>query len=136
MSEIPGQIRYLETLVGIEQDSLRGFFVGWRSPLTPERHLEVLRGSREVVLAWDDELRRVVGFINALSDGHVCAFIPLLEVLPEFRGCGIGSELVRRLLSRLESYYAVDVICDAEVIPFYKRFGLFEGKSMMRRNYT
>ncbi len=28
----------------------------------------------------------VVGFVNALSDGRLSAYIPLLEVLPDYRG--------------------------------------------------
>jgi ribosomal protein S18 acetylase RimI-like enzyme len=40
--------------------------------------------------------------------------LPLLEVLPEYQGQGVGTELVRRLLARLDSLYMVDLCCDAE----------------------
>ena len=40
------------------------------------------------------------GFVTALSDGDFAAFIPLLEVFPEYHGQGVGSELVTRLLAR------------------------------------
>ncbi len=135
MAHEVNSIRYRDNLTGIAEEHLGGFFVGWRRPSTPAKHLDILRGSSAIMLAWDQETQRVVGFINALTDGHLCAFIPLLEVLPEFRGRGIGSELVRRLLARLDGYYAVDVVCDEDVIPFYQRFGFFAGRSMMRRNY-
>jgi ribosomal protein S18 acetylase RimI-like enzyme len=75
-----------------------------------------------VVLAKDGD--RVVGFVTAISDGVLSAYIPLLEVLPEFQGRGIGSELVRRLFDRLGDIYMVDVVCDESVVPFYARFGL------------
>jgi len=52
------------------------------------------------------------------------AYIPLLEVLPEWQGRGIGTELMRRLLDRLRGLYMVDLCCDAELEPFYRRLGL------------
>ena len=49
----------------------------------------------------------MVGFVTAISDGVLSAFIPLLEVLPEWQGPGIGTELVRRILAELEDFYMV-----------------------------
>lgn len=65
----------------------------------------------------------VVGFVTAISDGVLSAFIPLLEVLPEYRSKGIGKELVRRLLAQLERFYMVDLCCDAGLEPFYDALG-------------
>lgn len=62
---------------------LSGFFVGWPDPPSPERHLQILKNSRFVVIAVDDQASRVVGFVNAVSDGILSAYIPLLEVLPD-----------------------------------------------------
>jgi len=67
---------------------------------------------------------RVVGFVTAISDGVLSAYVPLLEVLPDHQGRGIGSELVRRLLDRLGDLYMIDVVCDENVVPFYERLGL------------
>ena len=115
-------VEYTESLDGVAPVHLQGFFVGWRNAQTPEQHLAILRGSAHVVLARDGE--RVVGFVTAISDGVLSAYIPLLEVLPEYQGRGIGSELTRRILARLESLYMVDLCCDADLEPFYTRFGL------------
>jgi ribosomal protein S18 acetylase RimI-like enzyme len=52
------------------------------------------------------------------------AYIPLLEVLPDFQGRGIGKELTRRLLGALDGLYMVDVVCDEDVAPFYAALGL------------
>ncbi len=52
------------------------------------------------------------------------AFIPLLEVLPEWQGRGIGTELMRRMFARLGALYMVDLCCDAELEPFYARLGM------------
>jgi ribosomal protein S18 acetylase RimI-like enzyme len=82
----------------------------------------LLRGSSHVVLARDG--RRVVGFITAISDGVLSAYIPLLEVLPDHQGRGIGKELTRRLLAQLEGLYMVDLSCDEDLVPFYEPLGL------------
>jgi ribosomal protein S18 acetylase RimI-like enzyme len=128
-------IVYSESLEGITPEKLQGFFVGWGNPPTPETHLKILQGSFRVILAIDDETGRVVGFINAISDGVLTAFIPLLEVLPDYQRRGIGKELVRRLLVQLSHLYAIDLICDAELQPFYEPLGLKPCTGMIYRNY-
>jgi ribosomal protein S18 acetylase RimI-like enzyme len=115
-------VEYSDSAAGVEPKQLQGFFVGWRNPPSPERHAEILRGSAHVVLARDGDA--VVGFVTAISDGALSAFIPLLEVLPDHQGRGIGTELMRRMLARLDDLYMVDLCCDAELEPFYRRFGL------------
>lgn len=127
-------IAYTDSLEGVEPRHLEGFFAGWPSPPSPERHVELLRGSAAVVLARDGE--RVVGFVTAISDGVLSAAIPLLEVLPEYQGRGIGSELVRRLLAALDGLYMIDLSCDAELEPFYARLGFRTlERGMGIRNY-
>ena len=124
---------YTSDLTGVAAADLEGFFVGWPTRPSPERHLEILRGSDHVVLARDGEHGRVVGFVTAISDGVLSAFIPLVEVLPEWQGRGIGSELVRRILDELDDFYMVDLVCDAELEPFYRRFELTLLAAMGRR---
>jgi GNAT superfamily N-acetyltransferase len=128
-------MRYLSSADAITADHLHGFFVGWPDPPSPETHLAILRRSAAVALAVDEETGRVVGFVNALSDGVLCAFIPLLEVLPDYQRRGIGQELVRRLLAQLGDLYAVDLLCDADVQPFYARLGMQPAQGMMLRRY-
>jgi ribosomal protein S18 acetylase RimI-like enzyme len=116
-------IRYQSGLHGIEPVHLQGFFEGWPDPPASATHLRILRGSSVVALAVDETTDRVVGFVTALSDGVTSAYLPLLEVLPAYRGRGIGSELVRRVLLALGDLYMVDVACDPGVLPFYERLG-------------
>jgi ribosomal protein S18 acetylase RimI-like enzyme len=132
----PNAIRYQPDLSGISATRLTGFFAGWSNAPTVETHLRILEGSAHVVLALDAGSDRVVGFINAISDGWYAAFIPLLEVLPAYRGRGIGTELVRRMLAELEGYYSIDLVCDADVVPFYERLGLTAIPGMALRNYA
>ncbi len=128
-------ITYTESLNGITSDRLKGFFVGWPNPPTPETHLRILQGSSHIILAIDDQTGQVVGFINAISDGVLNAFIPLLEVLPTYQKQGIGAELVRQMLDNLRHLYAVDLLCDADLQPFYERFGMRPYTAMLLRNY-
>lgn len=128
-------ITYTHSISDICPDQLTGFFVGWPNPPTPDRLLAIFKGSSQVVLAIDTNSNRVVGFANAISDGVLSAYIPLLEVLPEYQKKGIGSELVRRILEMLEEYYMVDVVCDENLCPFYERFGLKPLLAMSRRNF-
>jgi ribosomal protein S18 acetylase RimI-like enzyme len=115
-------IQYVASADDLEPADLEGFFVGWPQRPTAEKHLALLRGSSHVVLALEG--RRVVGFVTAVSDGVLSAYIPLLEVLPDFQGRGIGKELTRRLLGALDGLYMVDVVCDEDVAPFYEALGL------------
>lgn len=131
-------IWYSESTEGIAPEDLDGFFVGWPNPPSPETHLRLLRGSAAVVLARDGEPSQdgpVVGFITAVTDGVLAAYIPLLEVLPEYQERGIGGELVRRMLSRLSDYYMVDLLCDTDLQPYYERFGMHRATGMLARNY-
>ncbi len=127
-------IAYTDSLANLSVDHLRGgFFAGWPKPPTPETHLRLLQGSDHVWLARDAE--QVVGYITAISDGVLAAYIPHLEVLAAYQGQGIGSELVRRMLDTLQSIYMIDLICDPDVQPFYERLGLQRYSGMIQRNY-
>jgi ribosomal protein S18 acetylase RimI-like enzyme len=131
-----GAVVYQEDLSGVAAGDLTGFFEGWPNPPSPATHLRLLAGSDAVVLARDAASGRVLGFITALTDGVLCAYIPLLEVLPAHRGRGIGSELTRRMLARLRDCYMIDLLCDPELQPFYARLGLRPAAGMMARNYA
>jgi ribosomal protein S18 acetylase RimI-like enzyme len=127
------QIIYIDDIEQIASSRLTGFFVGWRSPLTPERHYKLLQGSTHFIVAFDGDT--AVGFVTAISDGVNSAFIPLLEVLLEYRSQGIGSELVRRMLIKLENITNIDLTCDPDMQPFYERFKMLRSTGMILRKY-
>jgi ribosomal protein S18 acetylase RimI-like enzyme len=131
-----GMIHFQDTLEGIEPGMLVGFFVGWPNPPDPETHYRLLRNSAYRFLAVDLEAGRVAGFITAVSDGVLAAYIPHLEVLPAYQDQGIGSQLVQRMLAALQDIYMVDLVCDEALRPFYERFGLIALRAMARRNYA
>ena len=128
-------IRYTDNTDGIGPENLAGFFVGWPKPPSRETHMRILEASGEIVLAIDDETGSVVGFVNAITDGILSAYIPLLEVLPSYQGRGIGRELVRQILDRLDGLYMVDLACDPELASFYSGFGMRPAHAMVIRRY-
>jgi predicted N-acetyltransferase YhbS len=127
-------IHYTDDLASVREDMLHGFFVGWPRRPSTGQHLAVLRGSYRSVVAIDDADDLVVGFVNMISDGVLSAFIPWLEVLPEYQGQGIGGELMRRILEGTERFYSVDLVCDAALVPYYARFGMRGASSALLRN--
>jgi predicted N-acetyltransferase YhbS len=122
-------ISYSTELAGLRESDLAGFFVGWPRP--PADRLAVLRGADHVVLARHGE--RLVGFVTALTDGVLTAYLPLLEVLPGYQRSGIGTELVNRMLREIGDLYGVDVCCDDDVVPYYERFGFQRVNGMVLR---
>ena len=127
-------ITYQDTLDGITPDALTGFFVGWPSHPSPETHLRMLKGSFATAIALDGD--QVVGFANAVSDGVLASYIPLLEVLPNYQGHGVGKNLIERLLGQLDDLYMVDIVCDAELEAFYRPLGFVALTGMAKRNYA
>ncbi|MDD2804193.1 MAG: GNAT family N-acetyltransferase [Elusimicrobiales bacterium] len=125
-------IKYQDHLKGVNAARLGGFFVGWLNPPNSAGHLKLLKGSDLAVLAVDGG--RVVGFITAITDGVLAAYIPFLEVLPEYQGRGIGGQLVKRMLRMLGKAYMVDLLCDKELQQFYKKLNMFPATGMMIRN--
>jgi GNAT superfamily N-acetyltransferase len=66
---------------------------------------------------------RQIGFSRTVSDGHVHAYLADVYVLPEFRGQGLGVELVR--FSVEESPFAGCrwVLHTADAHGLYRKFG-------------
>ncbi|WNF24919.1 GNAT family N-acetyltransferase [Mesobacillus jeotgali] len=126
---------YKNSLEGITPEMLVGFFDGWPTPPNPETHLKLLKNSSKVVLAFDKDTDRVVGFITAISDGVLSAYIPFLEVLPEFKNRGIGKELVHRMMTKLAEIYMIDLCCDDDLVPYYEKLGMIKANGMLLRNY-
>jgi ribosomal protein S18 acetylase RimI-like enzyme len=120
---------------GITPEDLTGFFVGWPTHPDPKTHLRILRGSFAVSLAVDSETDAVVGFATAISDGVISAYIPLLEVLPEYQKQGIGKQLVEALLGQLEPLYMIDLVCDPALEAWYRPLGFTALTGMAKRNY-
>ncbi|MGE7696448.1 GNAT family N-acetyltransferase [Lysinibacillus sp. NPDC094177] len=126
---------YKNSLDGISSDMLNGFFVDWPNQPNPQTHLKLLKNSSKVVIAIDENSNKVVGFVTAISDGVLSAYIPFLEVLPEYKNNGIGKELIKQMLKELDDIYMVDLCCDDDLVPYYEKFGMIKSNGMVVRNY-
>ncbi len=116
-----------------EGADFEGFCVGWGKPLSGDNLLKVLKNSYRAIVAIEDD--RPVGFVHAISDGQLCAYIPLLEVLPSYQMQGIGSELMKRIFDELKDLYMVDLCCDMSLTDYYERLGMVPVRGMCRRNF-
>ena len=74
--------------------------------------------------AYDNE--RLVGYAAVVGNGVTDAYIQDVMVHPDCQRQGIGTQLMKRILARLEAegMYMVSVIYgDAALRPFYEKFG-------------
>ncbi len=58
------------------------------------------------------------------------AFLPELEVLPEYQGLAIGSTLLKNILDDLAGFYSIDGTCDDELVDYYQSFWVLHGNGM------
>lgn len=93
----------------------------WSSAEKGEVLRNALRGSHSLITAWSGD--RLIGLGNAISDGLLVVYYPHLIVLPEFQGQGVGSEIVRRLKKKYESFHMHMLVADGKAIDFYKKCG-------------
>ena len=128
-------IKYVESIKDITPGMLGGFFEGWVKPHSNEAHLEILKNSDYVFMAIDTDKNKVVGYVTANTDHIQSAFIPLLEVLPQYRRRGIGKMLMKSMLDKLQNIPAIDLMCDKDVQPFYESLGMMRSVGMVIRNY-
>ncbi|MGY3777841.1 GNAT family N-acetyltransferase [Isobaculum melis] len=128
-------MKFQKEMTGIKAEQLVGFFVDWPNPPNQETHLALLQKSDYRVLAIDEATNQVVGFITAISDQVLCAYIPLLEVLPAYQKLGVGKELMTQLLTQLQDYYMIDLLCDADLQEYYETFNMYRANGMLIRNY-
>lgn len=128
-------LEYRTTAEGLTAAQLDGgFFDGWLDPPSPETMLRILHASDHVVIAVRDS--KVIGFVTAISDGVLSAFITLLEVLPEHHDKGIGHSLINQMMEQIGDIYMVDLVCDANLSRFYAELGFATATGMSRRDYA
>jgi ribosomal protein S18 acetylase RimI-like enzyme len=126
-------IEYRTEVSDFAEKKLEGFFVGWPNPPSKKIFFKLLENSYKVVIAKEQD--KIVGFITAISDGVLSAYIPFLEVLPEYQKKGIGKELISRMKSELSNLYMIDLLCDEDLIPYYEKQGMMKATGAFVRNY-
>jgi len=131
---VSGPVTYLESLDGVVAADLEGFLLHWDFIPPAGTLRQMLEGSSIVILARDTDSSRVCGYVAALTDRVVCGFISAIEVRPEFRGRGIGTELLRRVTERLD-VHGIYLTCAPAMIPFYESVGFARVAAMSKRRW-
>ncbi len=118
----------------IVPDELDTFFHNWKSPPSPETKSKLLTGSSLVITARENG--KLVGFLTAISDGVMHAFITLIEVLGSHQNKGIGKHLMELAISNFKGYYDIVLITDPDKGEFYKKLSFREIYGMHIRDFT
>lgn len=69
---------------------------------------------------------QLIGYATVVGNGVTDAYIQDVMVHPDYQGQGVGTQLMKRVLARLEQdgIYMVSAIYGEEALrPFYERFG-------------
>ena len=93
----------------------------WADGRSAEKITVMLRNTPIHLSAWNKG--RIVGFLRAISDDVYRAVLDDLIVCEDFRRQGIGTEMVKRMLRRLEHLEEVSLDCETDLLSYYEKFG-------------
>jgi predicted GNAT family N-acyltransferase len=93
----------------------------WADKRSAEETTHVIAHADVTISGWQGE--RLVAFARVLTDDRYRAFIDDVIVDNTLRSQGTGSELMRRLVERLEHVEEVFLHCEPELNNFYGRRG-------------
>jgi GNAT superfamily N-acetyltransferase len=82
-----------------QYEAIRQFLsdLGWNERVRdPARFHRLMENSDRTVVAWDEG--RIIGFARALCDDVSNGYISMVAVALDYRGKGVGRELVNRLV--------------------------------------
>ena len=107
----------------ISLEAIRELYVSndWSAAKKPTELRNGLLNSHSLWTAWDGD--RLIGLGNAISDGYLVVYYPHLLVHPDYQRWGIGSVLMRRLMSMYEGFHQHILVADGEAIHFYNKLG-------------
>jgi len=125
--------------ISVEDYTMLRASAGW--PEIPREQAETgLRGSAFLVAAMDGD--KAVGMTRLISDGGYMFGVADVAVLPEYRGRGIGSELISRAKQYIESTMRpgyktyIFLTCPDERQGFYEASGFERCAGMFMRIIT
>jgi GNAT superfamily N-acetyltransferase len=115
-------IQYSETR-DLSLDSVLALYRAneWFAAEKPDLLFKALLGSHSLVTAWD--AHQLVGLGNAISDGHLVVYYPHLLVLPDYQGRGIGTRLMKMLVTHYDGFHMHMLVADGKALDFYQKCG-------------
>jgi GNAT superfamily N-acetyltransferase len=84
----------------------------------------LIREASRVVGVYDGG--RQIGFCRAFTDGLALAYLADVYVLPEYRGRGLGEELVREMVENGPFAHVTWILHTEDMHPLYRKFGFAE----------
>lgn len=96
----------------------------WAKGRPRETVERLVREASRVVGLYDGN--RQIGFCRAFSDGLALAYLADVYVLPEYRGRGLGEELVREMVENGPLAHVKWILHTEDMHPLYRKFGFAE----------
>ncbi len=109
--------------ININEGDLARLFAqtDWAAKRSNDAIRKLLANTPICLCVWDGA--HLIGFGRAVTDDVFRALIEDVVVDQAYRGKGIGAEIVRRLLERLDHVEEILLDCDDDLIPFYETLG-------------
>ncbi len=123
-------IKY-RSVKNISKTKLQNLFLSnrWDSGNYPEKLQKALKNSHHVVSAWDGD--RLVGIMNALSDGVMNVFFLYIVIHPDYQKKGVGKKMVELMLHKYNSYARKMILAYDEALDFFQKCGFEVGENIM-----
>ena len=120
------EYRYIKD---IDKRQLRDLFlsVHWDSGNYPDKLQLALKGSHQVITAWDGD--KLIGLMNSLADGVMNVFFLYLIVHPDYQKKGVGQKLVESMLREYKDYARKMVMAYDEALVFFQKCGFEVGEN-------
>jgi ribosomal protein S18 acetylase RimI-like enzyme len=96
----------------------------WARGRARETQERLVREASRVVALYDGD--RLIGFCRAVTDGVSFAYLADVYVLPEYRGHGLGTELVREMVEAGPYAHVKWLLHTADAHSLYARFGFVQ----------
>ena len=93
----------------------------WAKGRSRETQDRLIDGAARVVGLYDGE--RQIGFCRAATDGVSFVYLADVYVLEEYRGRGLGEELVREMVERGELAHLKWLLHTSDMHPLYRKLG-------------
>jgi ribosomal protein S18 acetylase RimI-like enzyme len=121
-------VQYFSRKPTIEEYQLLQKSSGWdkKQVISPKRMKMSINSSPVCVVAKDKG--KIVGMVRLSGDLAMYGYIQDTIVIPEFKGKGIGTQLMKRLLRKVEGLegYLIGVCPSKVSVSLYSKFGLIE----------
>ena len=102
-------------------------FYKWDSGNYPDKLQLALKGSHQVITAWDGN--KLIGLMKSLADGVMNVFFLYLIVHPDYQEKGVGQKLVESMLCEYRDYARKMVIAYDEALEFFQKWGFEVGEN-------